>query len=278
MANSILDPKDQEKIEASLTHIRNRLLVFSGKGGVGKTTAAVNIAAGLALEGRKVGVLDVDIHGPNVAKMFGLDNVALEMDQSGRMKPVIAPGNIEVVSMALLMQTQDAPVVWRGPMKMRAIMQFVSDVAWGDLDWLVIDSPPGTGDEPLTIAQIIPATAAVIITTPQAVALLDTRKAVNFAQLMHLRMLGVIENMSVLTCPHCGKEIKLFPTGGAMAMAREMMVPFLGQIPLDPEIVAGGDEGKPFVAEHPNSPAAKAMMQVVARILGAEAKPEATKE
>jgi ATP-binding protein involved in chromosome partitioning len=272
MAGSVLDPKEQERVDAALAHVRNRLLVFSGKGGVGKTTVAVNIAAGLALEGRKVGILDVDIHGPNVAKMLGVDDATLEMDEAGKMKPVTAPGGIKVLSMAFLMQTQDAPVVWRGPMKMRAITQFVSDVNWGDLDWLVIDSPPGTGDEPLTVAQIIPATAAVIVTTPQQIALLDSRKAVNFAQLMKLKVLGVVENMSTLLCPHCGKEIGLYPTGGGMMMAREMMVPYLGGLPIDPAIVSGGDTGKPFVSEHPKSEAAKAMMQIVARLLEAEAK------
>jgi Mrp family chromosome partitioning ATPase len=270
MANPGFGPNDQEKTAAALAGIKNRLLVFSGKGGVGKTTVAVNIAAGLALEGRKVGVLDVDIHGPNVAKMLGVESATLELDQSGKMKPVEAPGGIKVLSMALLMGTSDAPVVWRGPMKMRAIIQFIADVAWGELDWLVIDSPPGTGDEPLTVAQLVPATAAVIVTTPQEVALLDTRKAVNFAQLMKLKALGVVENMSTLACPHCGREIALYPTGGGMMMAREMMVPFLGSVPIDPVIVTGGDTGRPFVSEHPDSEAAAAMRRIVARLIEAE--------
>ncbi len=270
MAGNILEPKEQEKINAALAGIKNRLLVFSGKGGVGKTTIAVNIAAGLALEGRRVGVLDVDIHGPNVAKMLGVENATLELDKTGRMKPVTAPGGIKVLSMALLLGAADAPVVWRGPMKMRAIMQFISDADWGELDWLVIDSPPGTGDEPLTVAQIIPATAAVIVTTPQAVALLDTRKAVNFAQLLKLRVLGVVENMSTLVCPHCGKEIALYPTGGGMLMAREMMVPFLGSVPLEPAIVTSGDTGQPFVFAHSESAATQAIRKIVGQLLAAE--------
>lgn len=258
-------------IAGNLSNVRNRLLVFSGKGGVGKTTVAVNVAAGLAREGRRVGLLDVDIHGPNVPKMLGIEDEHPGRSPAGRIAPVLAPGGVAVISMAMFAD-RSAPVVWRGPLKMRAITQFLTEVDWGELDWLVIDSPPGTGDEPLSVAQLIPSTAALIVTTPQAVAILDSRKAVNFAQLLKLRVLGVVENMSGFTCPHCGREIRLFGEGGGATMAREMLVPLLGRIPLDPAIVEGGDAGRPFVTEHPGSPATKAMMEVVARIMESEEK------
>ncbi len=272
MAVTGLDPKEQAKIAAVLKHIKNRLLVFSGKGGVGKTTIAVNIAVGLAQQGRKVGLLDVDIHGPNVAKMLGAEEAKMELVDKERMKPVIAANGIKLVSMAFLLQDRNAPVVWRGPLKMRVIMQFLGDVEWGDLDWLVIDSPPGTGDEPLSIAQLIPATAAVIVTTPQGVALLDTRKAVNFAQMLKLRILGVVENMSGFTCPHCGERVDLFKTGGGAKMAREMLVPLLGKLPIDTGIVDSGDTGKPFITESPDSEASRAMQEIVARVIESEVK------
>ncbi len=262
-----VDPKDQQRLDASLEKIHNRLLVFSGKGGVGKTTVAVNLAAGLARAGLRVGVLDADLHGPNTAKMLGVERTQPEVGESGRMKPATSPDGVKVMSMAMLMPTDDAPVVWRGPMKMSAIRQFITDVDWGELDWLVIDSPPGTGDEPLTVAQLIPATAAVVVTTPQAVALLDSRKALNFAQLLKLRVVGVVENMSGLECPHCGKGIDLFKRDGGAQMARAMLVPLLGRIPIDPAIVDGGDEGRPFVVARPDSAAARSMAEIVRKVI-----------
>lgn len=257
---------EKERIIENLKHVRNRLLVFSGKGGVGKTTVAVNIAAGLVLRGRKVGLLDTDIHGPNVPKMLGIEDARFETS-SGKVVPIVSSSGVRAISMSMFTQTPDAPVVWRGPLKMRAIAQFLTDVDWGELDWLIIDSPPGTGDEPLSVAQLIPSTAALIVTTPQAVALLDSRKAVTFAQLLKLKILGVVENMSGLVCPHCSKQIELFGQGGGAKMAREMLVPLLGQVPLDPSVVKDGDTGKPFVIAHPNSQAANVMMKIVARIM-----------
>lgn len=272
MATPGLDPKEQAKVDASLGRIKNRLLVFSGKGGVGKTSVAVNIAAGLAQQGRKVGILDVDIHGPNVARMLGADQGRMTVGEDGRIVPVEVAGGIKLVSIALLMEDADAPVVWRGPLKMRVITQFVADVDWGDLDWLVIDSPPGTGDEPLSVAQLIPATAAVIVTTPQGVALMDTRKAVNFAQMLKLKVLGVVENMSGFNCPHCGKPIDIFKQEGGAKMAREMLVPVLGKVPLDPRMVDASDDGKPFILAYPESEAGKALAEVVARVAESEVK------
>ncbi|MFO7650006.1 MAG: Mrp/NBP35 family ATP-binding protein [bacterium] len=270
-----VDPKDQERLDASLATIHNRLLVFSGKGGVGKTTVAVNLAAGLARAGLRVGVLDADIHGPNTAKMLGVERAEPGISEGGKMKPATSPDGVKVMSMAMLMPSDDAPVVWRGPMKMSVIKQFITDVDWGELDWLIIDSPPGTGDEPLTVAQLIPATAAIVVTTPQAVALLDSRKALNFALLLKLRVIGVVENMSGLACPHCGGQIDLFKRDGGAQMAREMLVPLLGRIPIDPAIVDDGDTGRPFVVSQPESAASKAMADIVRRVIEfAAMKPE----
>ncbi|MEN9979327.1 MAG: Mrp/NBP35 family ATP-binding protein [candidate division WOR-3 bacterium] len=267
-----MDPEELRKISDNLQGVKNRLLVFSGKGGVGKTTIAVNLAAGLARRGRKVGLLDIDIHGPNVPKMLGVENARFELGSGGRIAPVPTPAGVLVVSMAMLLDNPDTPVVWRGPLKLRAIMQFLGDVSWGELDWLIIDSPPGTGDEPLSVAQLIPATGALVVTTPQDVALLDSRKAVSFARLLNLKLLGVVENMSGMTCPHCGQEIPLFGTGGGARMAQELGVPLLGQVPLDPAIVRGSDAGMPLVLAHPESKAAAALMKVIDRMIEQEVK------
>jgi ATP-binding protein involved in chromosome partitioning len=259
--------KEEEKVSRTLARIKNRLLVFSGKGGVGKSTVAANLALALVQKGMKVGLLDVDIHGPNLAKMLGAEGKSLDISPEG-IKPVMVNDNLRLVSMSFLLQEPNLPVIWRGPMKMKAIQQFLGDVEWGELDWLIIDSPPGTGDEPLSIAQLIPATAAVIVTTPQEVSLMDSRKAVNFALRLNLKVLGIIENMSGMVCPHCGKKIDLFKEGGGKKAAMEMGVPFLGKIPLDPDIVTGGDEGRPFIAAQPESEASKAFMNIVEKIIG----------
>ena len=248
--------------------IHNSLLVFSGKGGVGKTTVAVNVALGLAQEGKRVGLLDVDIHGPNAAHMLGAGALAVTAS-NGRLVPPTGSGGVRVMSMAYLLPETDEPVVWRGPIKGNAIKQFIQDVDWGGLDWLIVDSPPGTGDEPLSVAQLLPGTFGMIVTTPQAVALMDARKAVAFARLLKVRLLGLVENMSGLACPHCGKEIELFPVGEAEKLARELLVPFLGRIPLDPRMVAGGDNGRPILAEDDKSEAAHAFRAIVGRILAA---------
>lgn len=258
--------EDEIKVSLALSQMKNRLLVFSGKGGVGKSTVAANLALALVKKGKKVGLLDVDIHGPNLAKMLGVEDKKLDVS-SGAIKPVEAKKNLKLVSMSFLLQDPDLPVIWRGPMKMKAIQQFLGDVKWGELDWLVIDSPPGTGDEPLSVAQLIPATGAVVVTTPQEVSLMDSRKAVAFARKLNLKVLGIIENMSGMVCPHCGKRIDLFKEGGGQRAALELGVPFLGKIPLDPEIVTLGDEGKAFIDIHPKSEASQAFMKVVDNII-----------
>jgi ATP-binding protein involved in chromosome partitioning len=262
------ESKENQRIAETLNRIKNRILVFSGKGGVGKSTVAANLAIALSERNMKVGLMDVDIHGPNVAKMLGVEDKRLApADDSNTITPVSVSKNLSLVSMSFLLQDQTTPVIWRGPLKMRLIQQFISDVVWGDLDFLIIDSPPGTGDEPLSVAQLIPATGAIIVTTPQEVALMDSRKAVNFARKLNLKLFGIVENMSGLTCPYCKKPIDLFKTGGGERAAKELGVPFLGRIPIDPKIVSLGDDGKSFVLYDSKSDAAKAFDDIVNKIL-----------
>lgn len=261
-------PNDEDiRIQETLNNIKNRLLVFSGKGGVGKSTVATNLAFAFSEKQLKIGLLDIDIHGPNLAKMLGVEEKRLESTGNNRILPVAITENLVLVSMAFLLQDTTTPVIWRGPLKMKVIQQFLADVIWGNLDWLVIDSPPGTGDEPLSIAQLIPATGAIIVTTPQEVSLLDSRKAVNFARKLNLEIHGIIENMSGMVCPHCGGQINLFKKGGGERAAKELGVPFLGRIPIDPRIVELGDDGKPFILHHSESDAAKALNKIVDGIM-----------
>jgi len=246
----------------NLARIKHKIVVMSGKGGVGKSTVAVNLALTLASEGHRVGVMDVDIHGPDVAKLLGVEDARLESD--GEMIiPVRVTERLSAISMAFLLEDRDTPIVWRGPLKMTAIRQFLGEVAWGDLDYLVIDLPPGTGDEPLTVAQMIPDGAwAVIVTTPQDLALLDSRKAVRFAESLKMKVAGVVENMAGLSCPHCGEAIDLFKVGGGEAAAREMGVPFLGRVPIDPRMVRMADAGQHYVVNEPGAPAPKAFHEI----------------
>lgn len=257
---------DEEKIARVMKKIKNRLLVFSGKGGVGKSTIAVNLALALSRKGLRVGLLDVDIHGPNLAKMMGVENKRLNVIDE-RLQPLEVINGIKLVSLALLLEQDDVAVVWRGPMKMKMIKQFLGDVEWGELDWLICDSPPGTGDEPLSVVQLIPATSAVIVTTPQDVALLDSRKAISFARLLHVNVLGIIENMSGLVCPHCGQSIPLFKTGGGERVCQQYDIPFLGQVPIEMAIVEAGDSGLPFMTQKQDSPAKQAMANIVEKII-----------
>lgn len=255
------------RIAENLQKIKNRLLVFSGKGGVGKSTVAANIGLALSERKLKVGLIDVDIHGPNLAKMLGAEGKRLQPSEENKISPLKITSNLSLVSISFFLHDSDNPVIWRGPLKMKLIQQFLGDVTWGELDWLIIDSPPGTGDEPLSVAQLIPATGAIIVTTPQEVSLMDSRKALNFARVLKLNIYGIIENMSGLKCPHCGKKIDLFKSGGGEKTARDLGVPFLGRIPLDPDIVSLADEGKPFITYQPDSEAAKAIGDIVEKIV-----------
>ncbi|UCC93807.1 MAG: Mrp/NBP35 family ATP-binding protein [Thermoplasmata archaeon] len=246
----------------NLARIKHKIVVMSGKGGVGKSTVAVNLALTLASEGYRVGVMDVDIHGPDVAMLLGVEDERLQ-STGDMIVPVRVNENLSAISMAFLLEDRDTPIVWRGPMKMSAIKQFLGEVAWGDLDYLVIDLPPGTGDEPLSVAQMIPDGAwAVVVTTPQDLALLDSRKAIRFAEALNMNVAGVVENMAGLECPHCGESIDLFKTGGGEAAANEMGVNFLGRIPIDPHMVKMGDLGQPYVVQEPNEPAPRAFHEI----------------
>jgi len=265
------DDKEKKRLEEKLSKIKRRLLVFSGKGGVGKSTVSANLALALARKGMQVGLLDVDIHGPNLAMMLGVEGKRLASVGEDAIIPYPLTGNLKLVSMSFLLESPDKAIIWRGPLKMRVIQQFLADVQWGKLDWLIIDSPPGTGDEPLSVAQLVPATGAVIVTTPQEVSLLDSKKAVSFARILNLRIVGFIENMSGMKCPHCGEKIDLFGEGGGERAAKELGVPFLGRIPVDPRIVKSGDDGKPFILSEPDSDAAKAFEQIVEKIIGGQA-------
>jgi Mrp family chromosome partitioning ATPase len=227
--------------------VRHVILVLSGKGGVGKSTVSVNLAFALANHGYHVGLLDLDMHGPNIPKMLGIEDQRFAM-VGNRIEPVHVTGTLSVVSIAFVLPETSTPLIWRGPMKMAAIQQFLADVNWGSLDYMVVDLPPGTGDEALTIAQLAPnVRGAVVVTTPQDVATLDARKSVKFVEKLGLPVLGIIENMSGMQCPHCGGEIDLFGKGGGKKIAEELNVPYLGAIPIDIEMRKAGDEGRPFI-------------------------------
>lgn len=258
--------KQEMKVQERMASVKKVIVVMSGKGGVGKTSVAVNLAYALSMSGKSVGLLDTDLHGPNVAKMLGIEDKTIE--QFGEdLIPVSFSAHLKVVSLALLGKETDTPFIWRGPMKTAVIRQFLGDVNWGVLDYLVVDSPPGTGDEPLSVCQLLAKIcSAVIVTTPQDVAVLDARKSIMFARELNIPVIGVIENMSGLVCPHCRAEINLFKQGGGEKAANDMGVPFLGRIPLDPDLVDLGDKGKPFIVAKPTSEASAAFKSIVCKI------------
>lgn len=259
--------EQDRRLKERMSHIKYKIIVISGKGGVGKTTVAVNLAYGLATKANEVGILDVDIHGPNVVKMLGIEGKKLEGSESG-IEPVYVLSNLKAVSLALLLEDKDQPVIWRGPLKMITIKQFLSDVNWGELDYLIIDSPPGTGDEPLSVCQLIPnISGTIIVTTPQDVAILDSRKSVLFAKELKVPVVGIIENMSGFICPHCKKEIDLFGIGGGEKSAADLGVPFLGRITFEPEIVKLSDSGQPFIYFKKETQTAKIFDEVINKIV-----------
>ncbi|MEW5759217.1 MAG: Mrp/NBP35 family ATP-binding protein [Candidatus Thermoplasmatota archaeon] len=257
---------ERVKLAKSLEHIKHKIVVMSGKGGVGKSTIAANLAFTFSMHGAKTGLLDCDIHGPSIPKILGIENEKPHPTESG-IRPVLVPPHMKVMSMGFLISDKDTPVIWRGPLKMGAIRQLLEEVYWGDLEYFIIDLPPGTGDEPLSIAQLIPnCDGALIVTTPQDVALLSVRKSINFARALNLPVIGIIENMSGFVCPHCNKNIDIFSQGGGFKASLDFLVPFLGKIPLDPKIVETGDTGRPFVLEYKDSPSAKAFEKIVNNI------------
>lgn len=254
---------DPKRLEQVLAKIKNKIVILSGKGGVGKSTVSVNIAYGLAKRGYKVGILDTDLHGPNVPKMLGIEDKRLDPAPEG-VDPVEVFPNLVAVSVGLLLGNPDQAVVWRGPLKMNVIRQLLADVNWGELDYLIIDSPPGTGDEPLSVCQLIPElTGAVIVTTPQDVSILDSRKSVNFARQLGVRIAGIVENMSGFICPGCKTEVNLFGKDGGKKAAAQLGVPFLGALPIEPEIVTHGDSGEPFIHFRKDSVATKKMDVII---------------
>ena len=238
---------------------------MSGKGGVGKTSTSVNLSIALAKQGLKVGILDVDLHGPDVPRMLGITGL-LELNQNKKLTPMAYSKNLGAVSIESLTPNKDDAIIWRGPIKYSAIQQFVADVEWGELDFLIIDSPPGTGDEPLTVAQMIPDARAIVVTTPQEVSLADVRKSISFCRTVKMDIYGIIENMSGLACPHCGESIELFGSGGGERMAQSLGLNFLGRIPLDPNMVKCGDAGVPFQEKYENSPVSAAFTEIAKKI------------
>jgi len=243
---------------------------------VGKSTVAVNLSVAIALEGLRVGLLDIDIHGPSIPTMLGLEGEKIHGGPDGLYPPQI--GNLKVMSLGFLLPDPDTAVIWRGPLKMGAIKQFLSDVEWGELDYLIVDAPPGTGDEPLSICQLIQPDGAIIVTTPQKVAAVDVRKAITFCRQVSVPVLGVIENMSTFVCPHCGKTNHIFPSGGGQKMTADMGIPFLGALPIDPQIAESGDEGKPFIYHFGASPTAREMKAIMEKIINPRKGHEKAKE
>ncbi|MFA5238188.1 MAG: Mrp/NBP35 family ATP-binding protein [Phycisphaerae bacterium] len=230
-----------------MENIKHKILVLSGKGGVGKSTIAVNLAVWLSMQGKNVGLLDIDIHGPSVPKLLNLNNKGLHAD-GDKIKPVSYSDTLEVMSVGFLLQEESSALIWRGPMKHNVIKQFVTDVSWGNLDYLVVDCPPGTGDEPLSIVQLLDnPDGAVVITTPQQLSVVDVKKCITFCRQLNLPVLGVIENMSGFICPHCNKRTDIFKSSGGEQLTSDFNVPFLGSIPLDADLVNACDSGEPFV-------------------------------
>lgn len=263
------DQNDDGRLRSNLDRMGRRLLVLSGKGGVGKSTVAVNLAVSLALEGHRTGLLDIDIHGPSIPTMLGIETAVMEGSVAG-ITPVDAFG-LQVVSIGLLPAVRDEAFVWRGPLKAGVIRQFLSDVDWGSIDYLVVDSPPGTGDEPLSACQLLaPVDGAVIVTTPQKVAAADVRRSITFCRKLDVPVLGIIENMSGFACPSCGKVTGIFREGGGRATAESMGERFLGAIPIDPSIADSCDEGRPYLYHYSKTATALVMAQILSRALGGD--------
>jgi Mrp family chromosome partitioning ATPase len=262
-------PKNPQQMQAeqdtavneSLGKIKNKILVMSGKGGVGKTSTSVNLSIALADKGYNVGIIDVDLHGPDVPRMLGLEGTP-QVNENKKLNPISHSENLKAISIESFTPNKDDAIIWRGPLKFSAIKQFIGDIDWGNLDFLIIDAPPGTGDEPLTVAQTITDAKAIIVTTPQEVALADVRKSINFCKTVKMEIFGLIENMSGFSCPHCGEMIELFGTGGGEKTANQMGVRFLGRIPFDPKMVACGDSGVCYQESHSDSAVTKAFTDV----------------
>lgn len=261
--------QENAELSAALRRMRYKIFVMSGKGGVGKSSVTVNLAAALAELGFKTGILDVDIHGPSVPRLLGISEGMVSHVENDRIVPLKVRENLSVLSLDTLMPERDHAIIWRGPKKAGAIQQLVGEAAWGDLDFLIIDSPPGTGDEHLTILQMIPDALCLVVTTPAQVALADVRKAINFLQVLKARVLGVVENMSAFPCPHCGEKIELYGADGGPELARNYALAFLGAIPLDPAASRAADKGVPAVLMEGASPAKSAFFALAESVKNA---------
>jgi len=259
--------KERVAVNQTLDKISNKLMVFSGKGGVGKSTVAANLAVSLAQSGQRVGLLDIDFHGPSIPKLLGVTDKRMDITKDNTALPVIGPSGVKVVSIGFLLPDLDQATIWRGPLKMGVFKQLLGQTEWGELDWLIIDSPPGTGDEPLSVAQTIVGTKGLLVTTPQQIATDDVRRSIGFARKLGMELVGMIENMSGMVCPHCGEGIDVFKGGGGETLAAEVGVRFLGRVPLDPAAVEAGDDGRPVVAAMPDSPTAKALLEAFQPII-----------
>lgn len=257
-----------KRLQANLDRIKYKLIVISGKGGVGKSTVAVNVAYGLAALGKKVGILDVDIHGPSIAKMLGIEGKKLQAAKAGGLPaPVQVTDNLVALTIASLIENPDEPIIWRGPLKIGAIKQFLQDIMWPELDYLIIDSPPGTGDEPLSVVQTLKSVdGSLIVSTPQDISLLDARKTIKFSQKMNVPVLGIIENMSSFVCPHCQKPIDIFTGMGVQKAAKDFNVDILGKIPIDVNIVKSGDKGYSLLSQDKESVSSKEFLSIVQKI------------
>jgi len=265
------EPSPDEKAKRSLTRIKNKIMIMSGKGGVGKSSVSVNLAIALAEKGFNVGLMDVDIHGPDIPRMLGLSGM-MSANTEKKLEPMRYSGNLKAVSIESLMSEKDDAIIWRGPMKHGVIRQFIGEVEWGALDYLIIDSPPGTGDEPLTVAQLINDALAVIVTTPQEIALADVRKSINFCKTVNMNVLGIVENMSGYVCPHCGKTTDIFGRGGGERTAMQTGLKLLGRIPFDPNLVKCGDAGLSYQQQYADSPVSKAFLSIAEEITKASIK------
>jgi ATP-binding protein involved in chromosome partitioning len=259
------EPSPDEQARRSLTRIKNKIIVMSGKGGVGKSSVSVNLAIALAGKGSTVGLMDVDVHGPDIPRMLGLRGM-LTANANRKLDPMRYSDNLSAVSIESLMPNKDDAIIWRGPVKHGAIRQFIGEVEWGDLDYLIIDSPPGTGDEPLTVAQLIKDARAIIVTTPQEVALADVRKSINFCRTVKMEILGLVENMSSYTCPHCGESVDIFGSGGGERTAALAGLKLLGRIPFDPNIVKCGDAGVSYQEQYADAPATRVFGEIASQI------------
>lgn len=256
----------KKKVQEKMTKVKHKIMIMSGKGGVGKSTVTANLATALAKKGYKVGILDSDIHGPSIPKILGIQGKRPETTKTG-FKPVSTLQGVKVISMDLLLSDRETPLIWRGPLKMKAIRQILSDIEWEELDYLLIDLPPGTGDEPLNIMQLMPEIdGAIIITAPSDLSQYVVRKAVQMARRMNIPIIGIIENMSGFVCPKCGERYEILGSGGGKKISQEMNVPLLGQIPIDPKITENTDQGIPFIANNPQSQTTKIFYEIVQKI------------